>query len=300
MSEASDLTTASALAAPPARAKTPWYTRRESDRINLLAQTLFFGGLSYGAMILYYFEMLPLVGLIAANVAFYIRAYSRMHDLCHAFPTSSWTVRFLPTLFFANPVWGGTRAFITTHVDHHKYLGTDRDPWRWYYTGHPVRAFFFNMIEPEVNLYNYLKRRGLNRHIAENLLFDVLFQVVSLGVFQGAYVVHLVIQRTWHGIGIFLFNFYPHRARWSADAEIGNFNREKEVGRYAWLIRPIFGRALLDAAYYHNRHHIIGQVHIPSHQYGLCSDEGDVTRFNKDWPIQSLEHLEVSSNRALA
>lgn len=293
MSQASDLTNVQAIAASPVRAKTPWYTRRESDRINLIAQCLFFGGLSYGAMILYYFDVLPLIGLVFANVAFYIRAYSRMHDLCHAFPTSGWAVRFLPSLFFANPIWGGTRAFITTHVDHHKYLGTDRDPWRWYYTGRPIRAFFFNMIEPEVNLYNYLKRRGLSRNVAENLAFDLLFQVVNVLVFQGAYLVHLAIQRTWHGIGIFLFNFYPHRSHWSKDATIGNFNREEQVKRYAWIIRLIFGKPLLGALYYHNRHHVLGQIHIPSHQYELCSDEGDITRFTKDWPLESLEHLDV-------
>jgi len=298
MKQMSDYADESIVAESSGRAIPEHLKRRETDKYSLLAQGLFFGGLSYGAMVLYAYGILPLWGLIAANIMFYIRAYSRMHDLCHAFPTNTWAVRYLPTLFYANPVWGGTTAFITTHVDHHKYLGTDRDPWLRYYAGHPLQALAFNMIEPEWNLYNYIKLRGVSRKFAHNLAFDVLFQVVNLMVFQGAYVVHLVIQRTWHGIGIFLFNWYPHRLNWSADAPIGNFNREKEVQRLAAFIRPIFGKPLLEAAYYHNRHHIIGQVHVPSHKYALCSDDGEVTRFTKQWPVKSVQHLAMDPQHA--
>lgn len=270
-----------------------WRKTKPVDRINYLAQTLFFAGLTYAAMALYAFGLLPLWGLIAANVLFYIRAYLRMHDLCHAFSTRGWVERFVPTALFANPVWGGTTAFITTHVEHHRYLGTDRDPWLHYYAGHPLRAFLFNMIEPEVNLYNYLRRRGMSRKFAENLAFDLAFQVVHLFAFQGAYLVHLLIQRTCHGVGVFLFNFYPHRKHFAADAPIGNFNREREIRPFAPIIKVFFGRALTEAAFYHNRHHIIGQVHVPSHRYVLCSDDGAPTRFTKHWPLDAVQHLEV-------
>lgn len=276
-----------------------WHKRKESDRYKYLAYTMGFAGLTYAAMLLYYFGVLPLWGLIAANVLFYIRAYLRMHDLCHAFNTRKWLVRYVPTSLFANPVWGGTTAFITTHVEHHKYLGTDRDPWLWYYAGHPVQAFFFNMIEPEWNFYNYVKRHGISRKFAANVAFDVLFQAAHVLVFQGAYLVHLVVQRACHGVGVFLFNFYPHRGWWSADAPIGNFNREQEVKPYQWLIRPFFGKALTEAAYYHNRHHIIGQIHVPSHLYVRCSDEGRPTQYTKQWPLPAVQHLEPGARHAV-
>src|SRR5262252_8901873 len=81
-------------------------TIRRGVRTRLLAQTLGFSALTYSAMVLYYFQVLPLSALITANVLFYIRAYLRMHDLCHAFSGKSGFVRFVPTILFANPVWG--------------------------------------------------------------------------------------------------------------------------------------------------------------------------------------------------
>src|SRR3954466_9869990 len=76
-------------------------------RIVLLLKNIGFAALTYGAMVLYATGYLPLWGLIAANVLFYIRAYLRMHDLCHAFSTNNLLVRFVPTALYANPVWGG-------------------------------------------------------------------------------------------------------------------------------------------------------------------------------------------------
>jgi len=257
----------------------------------LLLKTMGWVGLTYAAMVLYYFDYMPLWGLILANVLFYTRAYLRMHDLCHAFNTKNGVVRFLPTLFFANPVWGGTMAFNTTHLDHHKYLGTDRDPWVNYYRGHPLRALFFNMIEPENNLFNYLRLKGMNRQLAENLAFDVAKQVVHIAVFQGAYLVHLLVQRLTHGTIVYLFNFWPHRSNWSAKATIGNFNREPQLRPWATLLSLIWSRPVVEAAMYHNRHHVRGQVHEPAHRYALCSDTGASTVYINDWPIPEIRHF---------
>jgi hypothetical protein len=260
-------------------------------RRNLLFMTLGWAGLTYLAMVLYYFHYLPLWGLILANMLFYTRAYLRMHDLCHAFNTRNGGVRFLPTLFFANPVWGGTTAFITTHLDHHKYLGTDRDPWIHYYRGHPVLAWFFNLVEPEVNLFNYIKYKGMNRRFAENLAFDVGFQIVHIAVFQGAYLVHLLVQRLTHTTIVFLFNFWPHRSHFSARATVGNFNREAQLRPYAPILSFIWGKPVVEAAMYHNRHHIRGQVHEPAHRYVLCSDTGTSTLYTRDWPLAEIQHF---------
>jgi fatty acid desaturase len=271
-----------------------WQQRRDQRRATrnlLLVKTLAFAALTYSAMVLYYSQILPLWALIAANVLFYIRAYLRMHDLCHAFSTKGWIVRFLPTALFANPVWGGVAPFITTHVQHHQYLGSDQDPWLQYYAGHPLRAWFFNMIEPDVNLYNYVKQRGFERTLVENLAFDVARHALNLFLFRSAYLTHVIIQRICHGMGVFLFNFWPHRERWTADAPLGSWNRERELRPFAPVLRLLFGTALTDAAMYHNRHHVLGQMLEPSHRYAALSDHGGYTRFNEHWPLATVQHL---------
>ncbi len=266
---------------------------RKRTRLVLLGKNLFFAGLTYSGMALYAYNVLPLAGLIAVNLLFYIRAYLRMHDLCHAFNTKSWVVRFLPTALYGHPVWGGTAAFITTHVQHHQYLGTNQDPWLNYYIGHPLRALFFNMIEPEHNLYNYIKQGRFDRKLAENLAFDVLRHGLNIFFFQGAYLVHMVVQRTCHGLGVFLFNFWPHRERWTADAAIGSFNREREIAPYAWFFKTFWGAAMTEAGMYHNRHHVVGQMFEPSHRYRVLSDDGGYTRYTPEqaWPLEAVQFL---------
>ncbi len=266
-------------------------TIRRRTKRTLLLKSLGFSLLTYSAMVGYYFKVVPLWGLIAANVLFYIRAYLRMHDLCHAFSTKGWVVRFLPTALFANPVWGGVAPFITTHVQHHQYLGSNQDPWLNYYIGHPLRALFFNMIEPENNVYNYLKQGRASRKFFENLAFDVARHTLNIVLFNWAYLTHVLIQRICHGLGVFLFNFWPHREHWGKDATIGSFNRERAIRPYATLLSVFFGKALVEAGMFHNRHHVLGQMLEPSHRYKDLTDEGTYTRFNDDWPLKDVQFL---------
>ena len=264
---------------------------RRYTRGTLLLWTLGWSALTYLAMVLYYLEVIPLAGLVAANVLFYIRSYLRMHDLCHAFSTKNWVVRFLPNALFANPVWGGVEPFITTHNQHHKYLGTDQDPWLPFYAGHPLRALFFNMIEPEVNLYNFIRQRGVSRQLRQNLVFDVSRHGLNLLVFGAAYLTHMIVQRLCHGTGVFLFNYPMHRESFSRSAPLGSWNREREVAPFAPLARWLFGQALVDAAMYHNRHHIVGNILVPSHRYAMLSDEGPYTRYTRAWPLAEVQHV---------
>jgi hypothetical protein len=266
-------------------------TIRRRTKRTLLLKSLGFSLLTYSAMVGYYFKVVPLGVLIAANVLFYIRAYLRMHDLCHAFSTKGWVVRFLPTALFANPVWGGVAPFITTHVQHHQYLGSNQDPWLNYYAGHPLRALFFNMIEPENNLYNFVKQGRAGRKFFENLAFDIARHTLNIVLFKWAYLTHVLIQRICHGLGVFLFNFWPHREHWTKSATIGSFNREREIRPHATLLSLFFGKALVEAGMFHNRHHVLGQMLEPSHRYKDLTDEGTYTRFNDDWPLVDVQFL---------
>ena len=264
---------------------------RRYTRKRLLLWTLGWSSLTYAAMLLYYFEWVPLSVLVAANVLFYIRSYLRMHDLCHAFSTKNPVVRFLPNILFANPVWGGVEPFITTHNQHHKYLGMDCDPWLPFYAGSPLRAFFFNMIEPEVNLYNYVRQKGVSRALATNLALDVSRHGANLFFFQGAYLTHMIVQRLCHGTGVFLFNYPMHRESFSKHAPLGSWNRERELRYIVPIGKYFFGQALMDAAMYHNRHHILGNILVPSHRYAMLSDEGTYTRYFDEWPLAEVQHL---------
>jgi fatty acid desaturase len=264
---------------------------RHRIRIRLLLWTLGWSLLTYAAMLLYWLAVIPLAGLIAANVLFYIRSYLRMHDLCHAYSTKNWVVRFLPNALFANPVWGGVEPFITTHNQHHKYLGTDQDPWLPFYEGHPLRALFFNMLEPEVNLTNFIRQKGVSRALATNLAFDLARHGTNLFFFQGAYLTHMIVQRLCHGTGVFLFNYPMHRETFSRTAPLGSWNREREILPFAPFLQIFFGKALVDAAMYHNRHHIVGNILVPSHRYAMLSDEGPYTRYTHTWPLAQVQHV---------
>ena len=147
------------------------------------------------------------------------------------------------------------------------------------------------MIEPETNLFNYIKQKGMPRSLAENLALDIARHALNLIVFQSAYLVHMIIQRVCHGIGVFLFNFPMHRESFAANSPLGSWNREKELKAFAPLIRTFFGKALTDAAMYHNRHHIVGNILVPAHRYCELSDEGRYTRYTERWPLATVQHL---------
>jgi hypothetical protein len=44
---------------------------------------------------------------------------------------------------------------------------------------------------------------------------------------------------------------------------------------------------------YHNRHHIVGNILVPSHRYKMLSDDGPYTRYTERWPLASVQHLPV-------
>ena len=245
---------------------------------------------TFAAMLLYYYGYLPLWGLVLANVMFYPAIYLRVHDIGHSAAVTrfGWAARFIPV---ANPIWGGTRVFAAIHKEHHKHLGTDRDPWLPYYIGHPLRALFFNLIEPEYSLREFMRRNGADRELIQNIVFNVAALITGVTMLQWTYVIHLINQRIVHGIGIFFFNFYVHRETLSASAPIGTWEREEELRSVLPLFRLMWGYDTVEGLIYHNRHHCLGQQHVPVQNYNQLQDTGIYTQFHDAWPIATIKKL---------
>lgn len=245
---------------------------------------------TFAALVLYDRGFIPLWALVLGNLILYPEIYLRVHDIGHASSASSfgWAARFIPV---SNPIWGGTRVFATIHREHHKYLGTNLDPWLPYYTGHPLRALFFNFIEPEYSLRAFIRREGIDAELLANLGYNVACLITGLVVFRWAYVAHLVSQRLTHMAGIFFFNFYTHRETLSAGAPIGTWEREQQLRPALPLLRLLWGKDTIDGLIYHNRHHCLGQQHVPVRRYRELSDTGAYTRLQDDWPISGVKQI---------
>jgi len=246
--------------------------------------------LTFGTMALCHFGYLPIWVLLVANLVLYPEIYLRIHDIGHSSPAKrfGWVARFVP---ISNPIWGGTRVFATIHREHHKNLGTDRDPWLPYYTGHPLRALFFNFIEPEYSFRAFVRQEGVDRELVLNVLFNLAGLVVGLCVFQWTYVIHLLSQRVVHMVGIFFFNFYTHRETLRESAPIGTWERAEELRPVLPVLRLLWGKDTIDGLIYHNRHHCLGQQHIPVQNYKHLVDTRAYTHFHDEWPITAIKKL---------
>jgi hypothetical protein len=232
---------------------------------------------TFAAMVLCYLGYLPVWGLLLANLVLYPEIYLRVHDIGHACSLGrlGLAARFVPV---SNPLWGGTRVFAVVHAEHHAHLGTDSDPWRPYYVGHPLRALLFNLIEPEYSLRSFIRLRGIDRELVMNTLYNAVCLAACLAVFQWVYVIHLVSQRVVHGVGIFFFNFYTHRATLSSSAPIGTWERAGDLRAILPVLRTVWGADTIDGLIYHNRHHCVGQQHVPVRNYKYLTDTGIYTR----------------------
>lgn len=244
--------------------------------------------LTFAVMVWYARYQLPFWGLLLANVVLYPEIYLRIHDIGHASAARRFglAARFVPV---TNPIWGGARTFSTIHREHHRHLGTNRDPWLPYYTGHPLRALFFNFVEPEYSFREFIRRYGIDREVVINVAYNVACVTAGCILFQWAYLVQLLTQRTVHMIGIFFFNFYTHRETLSASAPIGTWEREKDLRRALPVLRLLWGRDTIDGLIYHNRHHCRGQQHIPVRNYRRLIDTRDYTATIRSWPIAGVQ-----------
>jgi hypothetical protein len=239
-------------------------------------------------MVLAHYGQIAVWVMFVANVALYPEIYLRMHDIGHGCARNryGWIARF-PAV--ASAIWGGTRVFAMVHREHHQHLGTDRDPWLPYYTGHPLRALFFNFIEPEYSFIQFLRLYGFDRELAVNILFNVGFLAAGFTLFPHTFLLHVVSLRVVHAIGIFFFNFFPHRETLSGNAAIGNWERESALRSALPFLRRIWGADAVDGLVFHNRHHCLGQQHVPVQKYKYLADTGAYTHHHDHWPITSIK-----------
>jgi hypothetical protein len=54
------------------------------------------------------------------------------------------------------------------------------------------------------------------------------------------------------------------------------------------LLRLVWGRDTIDGLVYHNRHHCLGQQHVPVQNYKYLTDTGVFNRSVPQWPIPSI------------
>jgi hypothetical protein len=228
------------------------------------------------AMALCFYSYLPIWAMIAVTILVYPGVYLRAHDIGHSIPANRYGLfaRFIPV---AHPIWGGARVFTKIHLEHHTHLGTDKDPWLPYYGGHPLKALFYNFIEPEYSCRIFIRRYGLDRELALNILFNISLLAAGLLLFQWIYLIHLISMRLVHMVAIFFFNFYTHRESFAADAPISVYEREKDLGFILPVLQVLWGRDLIDGLIYHNRHHCVGQIHVPVQKYKYLKDTGVFT-----------------------
>lgn len=262
----------------------PDHERRET--INMIIRS----ALMYGVMVLAYFGHVPFWSMVVANVVLYFSVYVSVHEIGHNYPGNRLNLvsRFVP---LATPVWGGVRVFQETHRRHHLYFCTEQDPWLPFYAGHPLRALFFNLIEPEVNAYNFMKEKGVDKELILNYLYNAACFIVGIYFFGEAYFVYFLSMRLTHGVAVFFFNFTLHRNRLSADADYSVYSRERLVEPIFPLVRSIWGKAVALGYMYHDRHHCLRQWRYHPLDYPTLKDLNDYSPFIKQWPARAIHRL---------
>lgn len=256
----------------------------------------------FAVVALVHFGRAPAWCIVVTNLCLYFSVYVSVHEIGHNTPVQRLSLlsRFVP---LATPIWGGVRVFQETHRRHHLYFCTDRDPWLPFYEGHPLRALFFNLIEPEVNAYNFIREKGPDRELVLNALFNVALLAAGLSALGHAYVVHLVSTRLIHGVAVFFFNFTLHRDRVSADAAYSVYSRERQVKPVFSLARLIWGEAVVVGYMYHDRHHSLRQWRYHPLDYPSLKNSSDYSPFIKEWPskvIRKLSDLQARQSEAHA
>lgn len=254
--------------------------------LNIVVRTF----LMYGIFLLAFYSYVSIWMILICNIILYFSAYVSVHEIGHNRNNKnlSLVARMLP---LATPIWGGVRSFQKTHYMHHLYLMTSQDPWLVYYEGHPLKALFFNCIEPENNFYNFIKYEGFDKEIVINCLLNFSFLCVNIILFREYYLLFWISTRIIHGFTVFMFNFYLHRSSFSTNASYGVYERSEILKPLAPLLQLIWGKGVIHGFMYHNRHHCIGQWDVQPQHYDLLEDTGSYTPHIKKLPVELVVNL---------
>ena len=238
-------------------------------------------------------DLIPLWAYFALQIWIYPDHYLRLHDLAHGFSDRQiWFPARHPMI--ADPFWGGMLVFKDTHLDHHRFFATDRDPWLHLYDKSPVHGAFWSLFESELFAYQYVKKHGLTAPFVREVLFHATCLVAGTVIFGPLYLLHAVTLRVIRGVSIFYFNYWVHRSDLSSKATYGVFEREKDLPR--WLltaIRIVWGKEVLSGLIYHNRHHCLKYWKLQIQFYPQVRDCGQYTNYVKDWPIAQVQRFET-------
>ncbi len=242
----------------------------------------------FAVFILFWKELIPFWAYFLFVFVVHPPVYLHLHDLCHGFPDSQiWFSSRHPTV--ADPFWGGMRTIKDTHLDHHKYFCTDKDPWRRLYDGSPLDGIFWNFFESEMLAYEFVKKNGFEPVFVRGILFHLTCMVVNTVLFGPVYWLHVLILRSLRATSIVFFNFWVHRSHFSKDAEYGVYEREKDLGFILPIFRLIYGQQTLSGLIYHNRHHCMLYWNLQVKYYPQVADSGQYTIYNSTWPTRAIQ-----------
>jgi hypothetical protein len=231
---------------------------------------------------------IPLWLYFVLQIIVYPDHYLRLHDLAHGFSDRQvWFFAKHPMV--ADPFWGGMLVFKDTHLDHHRYFATDRDPWLHLYDKSPVHGAFWSLFESELFAWQYVKKHGLKPIFVREVLFHATCMTVNAIVFGPIYWLHVITLRVIRAVSIFYFNYWVHRSHLGADAEYGVYEREKNLWPgFKTLIRVVWGNDVLSGLIYHNRHHCLKYWKLQIQYYPIVKDSGQYTTYIKQWPVAKI------------
>jgi hypothetical protein len=261
-------------------------TRRDELKNNLIILARAIG--IFAVFVAMWSDVLPLWAYFVLQILIYPDHYLRLHDLAHGFSDKQiWFAARHPMV--ADPFWGGMLVFKDTHLDHHRYFATDRDPWRKLYDKSPLHGAVWSLLESELFAYQYWKKHGWTGPFVRELLFHGAFMVGNTILFGPLYLLHVVTLRTIRAVSIFYFNYWVHRSHLSSKASYGVFEREKDLPRWVLTaIRLVWGKEVLSGLVYHNRHHCLKYWKLQIQYYPIVRDSGQYTNYVKQWPIPRI------------
>ena len=239
----------------------------------------------------YWLGAIPLWAYFALEILVYPDHYLRLHDLAHGFTDKQiWFAARHPMI--ADPFWGGMLVFKDTHLDHHRYFATDRDPWLKLYDRSPWHGAFWSLLESELFAYQYVKKHGLRAPFVREVLFHATCMAVNAILFGPVYWLHVVTLRVIRAVSIFYFNYYVHRSHLGSDAEYGVYERANDLPPgFLTLVRLLWGKDVLWGLIYHNRHHCLKYWRLQIQNYDDVRDCGQYTHYIKQWPVGRVHDL---------